>query len=165
MRLHPDFAGAQHLRETLSAAPFAADPARVEPVWRMLSDSAEASGWTLPERAATLDDPDLHILSGSRRIEPLSARDGRYVFAIRPGGAPLRLISRTARPSDARPWVDDRRQLGVLVRRLTVRTGQGVRDVAMDDPALGVGWHEAGWHALRQCRWTGGDALLPALGA
>ena len=48
------------------------------------------------------EEPDLHVLAGTRRIAPLSARDGRYVFAIPPGEAPLRLVSRSARPCEGR---------------------------------------------------------------
>jgi hypothetical protein len=135
----------------------------VEPVWRALAERAEVLGWTLPD-VATVNDPDLHILAGARRIEPLKSRDGHYVFTIPSGGAQLRLMSRSVRPRDVSPWVDDPRRLGVLVRRLTVRSGNEVREVAMDAPLLERGWNEAEWHALGPSRWTAGDALLPVLG-
>ncbi len=160
-RLHADFAGAQWMRETYSCAPLIADPARVEPVWRMLTERAEALGWTMPEPVATVEDPDLHVLAGARRIEPLSVRDGRYVFAIPSGDVVLRLMSRAARPYDASPWVDDHRQLGVLVRRLTGRHGG---EVAMDGPMPKSGWHEVEWHNRTPVRWTAGDARLPVRG-
>jgi hypothetical protein len=168
VRLHPDFAGDQWLRETLSCAPFAGDAAQVAPVWRALADRADALGWSLPEHATSAD-PDLHILVGDRRIEPVDAKDGRYVFAIPAGDAPLRLMSRAVRPCEVTPWIDEPRRLGVLVRRLIARTGSGLRAVAMDAPELGRGWWEAEWHAQGAwegpCRWTDGDALLPDVGA
>jgi hypothetical protein len=163
-RLHPDFAGEQRLRETCSCAPFAADATRVAPVWRALAERSDASGWKQSDTVASVGDPDLHVLAGARRIEPLTAQDGRYVFAIPANDAPLRLMSRTGHARDARPWIDDRRLLGVLVRRMTLRSSQDVRDVAMDGPLLDRGWREAEWHAQGPCRWTGGDAVLPVLG-
>jgi hypothetical protein len=87
------------------------------------------------------------------------------VFAIPGGDHPRRLVSRTARPCDARPWIDDRRSLGVLVRRLISRSGPNVREVAMDAPLPRDGWCETEWHTLGPCRWTLGDAVLPDLDA
>jgi antigen 43 len=161
-RLHADFAGEQRLRETRSCAPFAVDAARVEPVWRALAGRAVASGWPGPGPA--MHEQDLHVLCGKRRIDPLNAADGCYVFVLPDGDAPARLVSRTARPCDMRPWADDRRQIGVLVRRLTLRSGHDVREVALDGPMSRPGWSEVEWHTLGPCRWTLGDALLPPLG-
>jgi hypothetical protein len=45
-----------------------------------------------------------------------------------------------------------------------VRSGNEVREVAMDAPLLERGWNEAEWHALGPSRWTAGDALLPIVG-
>jgi hypothetical protein len=163
VRLHPDFAAEQWLRETLSCAPFASAPERVEPVWRGLAERAEALGWRLPIVKVTAD-PDLRVMAGPRRIDPVSAAGGRYLFAIPAGDAPLRLVSRAARPCEMTPWIDEPRALGVLVRRLTVRSATGVSDIAMDGPAFGRGWWDAEWHALGPCRWTDGDAPLPATG-
>jgi autotransporter passenger strand-loop-strand repeat protein len=165
LRLHPDFAAAQWQRETYSCAPFVAAPGLVEPVWRMLAERADGLGWTLPASLATLDDPDLHLLAGTRRIDPLSVTGGRYVFAIPSGEAPLRLMSRAARPGDVTPWIDEPRVLGVLVRRLIVRRGQDTRSVAMDGPVPGRGWWETEWHGEMPCRWTSGEAILPSSGA
>jgi hypothetical protein len=164
-RLHPDFAGDQRKRETRSCAPFVTDPSRVEPVWRVLAERAAALGWISPQAAALADDPDLHVVACSGRIEPLRAGRGRYWFVMPSGGKPARLVSRSARPSDTRPWVGDERNLGVKIRRLTLRNRDGVRIVAMDDPTLTQGWWQAEWHSEVPCRWTSGDALLPSLGA
>jgi hypothetical protein len=62
LTLHPDLTGnaAQAQRERMSCAPFVTDAARVEPLWRRLSDRARPLGHTLPEPATTLD-PALRI--------------------------------------------------------------------------------------------------------
>jgi hypothetical protein len=172
MRLHPDFAGDQWLRETLSCAPFAGGAQEVEPVWRALADRAGALGWTMPVREAT-GDPDLHILAGGRRIDPLSVEGERHVFAIPADHGPMHLVSRAARPCETTPWIDEPRRLGVLVRRLTARTGPDIRALPLDAPDFGPGWWETEWHAADRraspghgpCRWTNGDALLPEMGA
>jgi len=75
------------------------------------------------------------------------------------------LASRAGRPSEARPWIADDRRLGVMVRRLVHRSGSGLRDVAMDDPALEQGWWAVEMQAGWPCRWTSGDAMLPLLSA
>ena len=162
--LHPDFGTGQQARVSRSCLPFADRPDQVEPVWRALVDRARTLGWAVPRPVVT-DDPDLHVRVGTRRIDPVAVRDGRYTFVLPPGGAQVTLASRAARPSEARPWIADDRLLGAMVRRLAHRNGADMRDVAMDDPALREGWwaveSDAGW----PCRWTTGDAILPALGA
>src|ERR1041385_1922679 len=140
MLLHPDLAQAQRAREVGSCAPFGCLPEQVEPVWRALADSAEAMGHTLPEHPPLTDEPDLHIRIGSRRLNPISVRDGRYTFVISADEASARLVSRTARPNDACPWVCDDRLLGVKIRGLTFSRGPEMRDMALDDPTLDQGW-------------------------
>jgi hypothetical protein len=164
-RLHPDFAGDQTQRETRSCAPLITEPAQTEPVWRALASRATALGWVLPEPPALGDEPDLHLLAGTRRIKPVLVKDGRYSFVLPSGDAPARLVSRSACPRDERPWMGDDRRLGVKISRLTMRSDQNVRDVAIDDPALDEGWWQVERDAGVSCRWTTGDALLPTLGA
>jgi hypothetical protein len=162
--LHPDFSGGQVLRETLSCAPVVSDAPRVEPVWQGLARRAGAMGLMMPEPMLT-GDPDLHILAGSRRIDPTVARDGRYAFVIPPGGASLRLMSRSTRPSAVCPWIEDRRRLGVLVRRIGLRSGSDRQEVPMDGPVLGRGWWAVERDGDGPSRWTSGEAELPDLPA
>ena len=75
--------------------PFASDPRQVEPVWRALFERAKATGWMPPEPPPLEDDPDLHVLAGKRRIDPIEARDGRYAFVLPSGDASSRLVSRS----------------------------------------------------------------------
>jgi ELWxxDGT repeat protein len=164
--LHPDLTGTdgQARREAESCAPFAADALRVEPIWQRLAIRSTMLGCTLSEAPQTTDDPELRVMIGERSVQAISSHNGHYVFALPSTEGAIRLTSRTAVPSEAQPWNDDRRRLGVMVSRLTVRTSDGsVEPIPLDHPALEEGWWDAeGQHsatALR--RWTDGHALLP----
>jgi hypothetical protein len=64
-------------------------------------------------------------------------------------------------PGELKPWLDDRRRLGVMVSRLAVRADHEVLAIPLDHPALSDGWWAAEWHGpLTLRRWTDGDALL-----
>ena len=77
---------------------------------------------------------------------------------------PVWLVSRAARPSDAQPWIEDRRRLGVMVARLTLRRGAAVAPIPLDHPQLAQGWWgvERGRATLR--RWTDGNAVIALSG-
>ena len=62
----------------------------------------------------------------------------------------IRLTSRSFVPAEIDPRHTDRRRLGVAVTGLTA---DGI-DIALDDPRLGAGWHEA----EPGLRWTTGQA-------
>jgi hypothetical protein len=120
LRLHPDFGG-QAGRAAKSCAPLLTDPGAVEPVWQRLATRA---GITPPPDAASTDDPDLHIWLNGRRLPPIGQQAGRFLFALPAAPAGARLVSRAAVPNDGRPWIDDRRRLGVRVNRLVLRAGR-----------------------------------------
>ena len=160
--LYPDFAIDQARREAESCAPFVADAHRVEPVWRQLAARAAILGRPLPVPPRTTDDPDLFIMIGDRCIRPVTKGNGHYAFVLPPTDQSIALVSRATSPSQARPWIDDQRRLGVLVSGLTLRVGDEVEQIPLDHPALDDGWWGAEWHsatALR--RWTTGHARLP----
>jgi hypothetical protein len=163
MVLHPDFGTGQEGRVSRSCLPFGDRPDQVEPAWRTLAERAETLGWMLPQPTLT-DDPDLHLLIGTQRINPVAVRGQIYTFVVPPGDAPIQLSSRSGRPSEARPWIADDRQLGAMVRRLVHRSGDNIRTVAMDGPALGQGWWAVEWNDGWPGRWTNGAAVLPNLG-
>ena len=139
-------------------------PCDVDPIWHELATRASDLGWTLPRRPELNDDPDMRVIAGDRCLRPIVAGDGRYTFVIPPGDQPVRLLSRSARPCDLRPWVEDRRTLGVMVRRLRLRLGQDVRELAVDGPMLHQGWWAVEPGSEGPTRWTNGDALLPVTG-
>ncbi|MBN9562636.1 MAG: Hint domain-containing protein [Alphaproteobacteria bacterium] len=160
--LHPDFLSheGQAIRERDSCAPFAVDATRVRPVWGRLADRAGEFGYALPA-FATRSDPDLRIVMDGREIRPVSVQSGEYVFALPGGHGEVRLLSRAAAPCDTAPWIDDRRRLGVMVRRIAWQAGGEHGGIAPDDPSLAEGWWEAEGDAAGPWRWTNGDAALP----
>jgi hypothetical protein len=139
--LHPDLTDERPYpdRETGSCAPFVWDEASVRPIWRSLADRAAALGTpaALPE---TTRDAEPRILANGRTLRPVHSVNGRHSFALPRGLTEVRLLSRAATPTDAKPWLNDRRRLGVQVRRITLRRGQELIDVPLDSPALRSGW-------------------------
>ena len=160
--LHPDLGNGQARRAAESCVPFVDDPARTEPFWRMLAARAAQLGWQLPPEPEITGDPDMRLMVDARAVSPASVVQGRHMFVVPRAGAVLRLMSRSAVPSDAAPWAGDERHLGVMLGGLTVRSGALVLPIPLDHPAFGTGWWQPEWHgptALR--RWTDGDALVP----
>lgn len=162
--LHPTLEepAAQQQREAMSCLRLRGDPAHVEPVWQALAARAESLGLA-PPVIATTHDPAMRIVAGMRRFAPVRQDGGRFTFALPalPGGARLR--SRCAVPSVVRPWLEDRRRLGVMVRHIALRCGTDVVDVAPDDPRLRDGWWAAERDDAAPWRWTDGDAALPPI--
>jgi hypothetical protein len=87
--------------------------------------------------------------------------NGLYIFALPKGATEARLVSRAAAPTDVRPWLEDRRRLGLYVERIVLRGADEVREVPVDHPSLSRGWWavERSGTALR--RWTDGNAVVP----
>lgn len=161
--LYPDLSGENDQARRLAefCAPFVDDAGRVEPIWRRLAQRADLLGVPLPAAPATTRDPDLCVALGDRRLQPVTKQDGRYVFVLPATDQPVRLVSRTMVPHEARPWVEDRRQLGVMIRRLTLRRDGEVEAIPMDHPALQRGWWAVESDAATHWRWTDGNACLP----
>ena len=147
-------------REAGSCAPFVSDEASVRPVWQRLAERAAALGQPAP-RLATTDDPELRIVAKGRTVRPLYGENGLYIFVLPKGTTEVRLISRAGAPTDARPWLDDRRCLGVNVERIVLRGASVLREVPVDHPDLSQGWHAVERDGVALRRWTTGDAVLP----
>jgi hypothetical protein len=156
--LHPDFARRD---DTAAAyAPLAVGAEQVEPVWRRLAARAAESGTavSLPE---VTTDPRLRLVVDGREMAPVEASGSRCVFVLPPRIGRARITSRAAAPTDLRPWLDDRRKLGVPVSRIVLRDRTGLTDIPADHPALHEGWHDVEQDANRLWRWTDGDAVIP----
>jgi hypothetical protein len=162
MVLFPSFDNGQARREAESCAPFAAAPATVLPIWQAIADRATLLGLTAPD-VATTPDPALFVMAGSRRIDPITRDGGRYRFVLPDASETVRLVSRAAVPHELHPWVEDRRNLGVRVARLSVMAGDALVTIALDDPALAEGWWDVETDGQRMARWTNGNAALPHL--
>ncbi len=83
------------------------------------------------------------------------------MFVLRGPANSLALVSRSARPCDTRPWLDDRRHLGVRICRIALKGRAGQLDIPLDHPALSKGWWAVEPTASRGGRWTDGAAALP----
>jgi len=161
--LHPNFEADQQRRSAQSCAPFATDPALVEPIWRRLAERATALGYAL-ETPETTEEPDLRLLVDGREIRAVTAQDRRHIFVLPRRRQVVRMLSRAAAPCETAPWLDDRRRLGVMVGAVTLRQGQNLRTIPADHPALTDGWWAAEQAGRALWRWTDGDALLPMAG-
>ncbi|MBS1104353.1 Hint domain-containing protein [Gluconobacter sp. Dm-62] len=129
----------------------------VEPIHMGITARA---GSVTPKVAMT-DDPDLHLVTDlGQIIQPLRQTNDRTIFMIPENVATVRLVSRTGRPSDTvGPFVDDRRDLGVLIGDISFFASR--KTVAV---TAHLSQNElAGWHGLEAAayRWTDGDAVLP----
>ena len=142
-------------------APLTLSPALVEPIWNRL---ALRAGLTLiPARQPASPLPCLMV--NNQQIEPCLIEGERLLFILPAHAAQARLTSTATRPNDAYPWLDDRRQLGVKIRRIRQGHPTGATDIALDDPALLSGWHAIETATGQPERWTNGDgaiALTPA---
>lgn len=160
--LHPDLTEDRSAlsREAGACAPFVTDEATVRPVWQRMADRAAALGLQAPATART-SDPALRLIAKGRSIAPVFAEAGLYIFSLPLGATGARIASRAAEPAALRPWLDDRRALGVAVKRIVLRTAEDVMEVPVDSPDLHDGWWDVERAGATAFRWTAGSALLP----
>jgi hypothetical protein len=163
LMLHPTFDDGQARRVTASCRRFADEAATVQPLWQRLAERAVALGLKLPAPIATTRDPGLHIITGGRTIQPISVIRGRHTFVLLGSADPIRLLSRTAKPCDLSPWIEDRRRLGIMISRLTLRQDTTVETIPLDHPLLVSGWWDIESDDIACWRWTNGDAVIPGV--
>ena len=162
--LHPDLTDETDypVREAGSCAPFVSDEASVQPVWQRLADRAVALGQPMAE-VETTSDPELRLLSeltGRRTIEPIYSDSNLVIFIVPRRSQEVRLLSRAQSPTEARPWLDDRRRLGVRVKRIVLRCAGELREIPVDHPDLTRGWWAVERDGQVMSRWTDGEAVL-----
>jgi hypothetical protein len=83
------------------------------------------------------------------------------IFVLPRDAREVRLLSRSQSPTEARPWLDDRRTLGVRVKRIVLRGANELREIPMDHPDLTEGWWDIERNRQMMSRWTDGDAVVP----
>ena len=159
--LHPDFGEGQRRRVAGSCAPLVCVAEQIEPLWRRLMARAVALGFAGSDASAMVHDAALRVMAGGRAIAASSIDGERHVFVLPPTDGSVRLTSRCFVPSERRPWVGDRRRLGVMVRRLMLRSDAGVAELPLDHPLLEQGWWDVEREQRSVWRWTDGDAVLP----
>ena len=161
--LHPDLTDETDYptREAGSCAPFVWDEASVQPVWQRLADRAAAIGRPVPQRATTTDADLRPSCQVARIVKPVFSDSNLVIFVLPRGAHEVRLLSRAQSPTEARPWLDDRRRLGVRVKRIVLRGADDLREIPVDHPDLTRGW----WAVERDGqidepmdRWRGGAA-------
>ncbi len=161
--LYPDMAETRDhpTREADSCAPFMWDEAHVQPVWQRLFDRAAAIGRPVPQPVTTTE-AGLHLqCPGRPNIEPIHCDSQCAIFVLPHGTSEVRLVSRAQAPTETRPWLEDRRRLGVRAKRLVLRDADQVREVPMDHPDLTRGWWAVENDGAIMSRWTDGAAVLP----
>jgi hypothetical protein len=109
------------------------------PVNAWLAERAAAIGGPVPQRVTTTD-ADLRLMFQGRMIKPIYGDDKLVIFTLPRRAGEVRLVSRAQAPTEARPWLDDRRRLGVRVKRIVLRGADGAREVPMDHPDIVRGW-------------------------
>ncbi len=156
--LHPVMAepSAQAARVAGSCAPFAEDTDQVRAIWERVAHRGGA-----PEAVGMTSDPALMLSADGRLIAPTTVDGDTIVFVVPPATRSLRLVSRSARPTDAEPWLDDQRLLGVRLSRITAYVGAESLDLPLDHPDLRDGWWDVERDGTAMRRWTKGDAVLP----
>ena len=103
---------------------------------------------------AVPDAPAL-IVDGAA-VRPIALALNRIAYVLPTHARSARLVSAATRPADARPWLDDRRRLGVAVSRLEADGAV----LPLDGPDLRAGWHAPERDGGRHWRWTDGDAAI-----
>jgi hypothetical protein len=161
MMLHPDFSISARLqrREDGTCAPFVVAPAVVRPIWHQLALRSGRLGFPVAA-PDVIRDPNLRLRTPTRELRPLSATRDGYIFMLPRDTRHVRFVSLAARPNQTQPWIDDVRQLGVRIGRISVKDGLGVAEIALDSQALGDGWWAVETEGTAMARWTNGDASL-----
>lgn len=157
--LHADFARFEHPR---ACAPLATDASIVQPVWQHLAGRSVSLGHPVSLPAIAREAGLYLLLADGTRLAPASvAADGLHVFE--PGQAvegEVRIRSRHNAPADLLPWLDDRRQLGVAIDRIELRSAAGDISIELDADVLQGGWWAVETDGAGAWRWSDGDAVI-----
>jgi uncharacterized repeat protein (TIGR03803 family) len=135
------------LRTVAACAPYAPDDEFAERIWRDVAARADAAP-PPPEPVAGVD-----VFADGRKLRPLLAEGDRHLYALPPTTEMLRIVSGTVRPTATKPWLHDRRRLGIGLRRVGLEHGA---TLPLDGPGFAHGWHSA----ETGVRWSEGDAVL-----
>ena len=145
-----------------AAAPLTVSREAVEPLFRKIENRADKAGFAIHTEARPLtNESNLHLTTDTGAvIRPARENNGRVMFMIPDGVESVHIVSNANRPCDViGPFVDDRRQLGVLVGTVTLFESNRTRTLTdhLHDAQL------SGWSNVEEgtMRWTSGNALLP----
>lgn len=144
-----------------AAVPLTVSREIIEPLFRQIEARADKAGVTARTEARPLTNKsDLHLTTETGAIiRPARQNNGRVMFMIPSDIQSVRIVSNTSRPCDViGPFVDDRRNLGVLVGEITMFESNRTH-------TLTAHLHEtdlSGWNNVEEgtMRWTAGNALI-----
>ncbi|MDL2171128.1 MULTISPECIES: Hint domain-containing protein [Asaia] len=160
---HLDLSGSKKEKsEKDSTHCFRVDEGFVRPIYdRLLERAIALNHFPTPKTHILSKDPGIFLETDlGQEIFPIRVRNGLATFMIPGSTASLWIRSRVARPCDTLgPFVDDRRQLGVLIGEISLYTSTGVifLDQHLKDEEV-TGWRE--FEGDAQTRWTMGRAFL-----
>lgn len=137
--------------------PLETSRAFVEPIHARIA----ARTTSIAPQSELTTDPGLHLVTSTGQvIRPMRQVNDRVMFMIPAHVTAVRVVSRTSRPSDIiGPFVDDRRDLGVLVGDVSLLTSRQTVNLTKHLATEEL----SGWYGLESSlyRWTSGDAELP----
>lgn len=144
-----------------AAAPLTVSREIIEPLFRQIEARANNAGIAIHTESYPLtNDSNLHLTTGTGAIiYPKRQNNGHVMFMIPSNTQSVRIVSNSSRPCDViGPFIDDRRDLGVLVGAITLSDSNTTHTLTSH-------LHEAnlsGWHNVEEgtMRWTSGNALL-----
>ncbi len=165
--LWPNFFHGSKASADRSCYRLAEDAESVHPVWVRLAKRSSVLGF-VASSPVTITDPGFKVIAAGREILPAYRDSDRYVFVL-PANAnanananatAMELVSRSVVPGDIEAWLSDRRRLGVLVLRISLRSEAELFDIALDSPALGEGWWGVEQSGCKAWRRTDGKARI-----
>ncbi|WP_025885673.1 Hint domain-containing protein [Asaia prunellae] len=145
----------------ISAAPICIAPEQIKPVHDALAMRAAMQDYAPATIQPTITpNPDLHLaLDNHRKIRPARIKDGQYIFFVPHDVERFWIVSNIFIPSQSYgPWYDDRRELGVLVGKISLYSSTGQINYTEHLKNQEID----GWHAIetKTHRWTNGHARL-----
>ncbi|QDH16747.1 Hint domain-containing protein [Swingsia samuiensis] len=145
-----------------AAVPLEVSRAFVEPVYhRLMARAIEAGVAAQTADRQVTHEHNLHLVTKDGQVlKAVRHSHDRVVFSLPPQTDGIRLVSRVGRPSVAvGPFVDDRRDLGVLIGEMVVLNAQSRHEVGAHLEQADL----SGWDVQESspCRWTQGNAYVP----
>jgi Hint domain len=128
-------------------------------LWQRFHERAKAVGYCEPAREIT-DESDIRLMAGGREFRPVLRRDSHCTFVLPAASGEIRIMSRSAVPTDLDRSTNDWRRLGVAISKIVVRAGTKVLEFAADHQSLQDGWHPVEQGEDGMWRWTTGNAGL-----
>lgn len=146
-----------------AAAPLGVERNLVEPIYHRLTERARKLGYLSRSSMYKIfaKQSGLHLVTDQgQKLEIALQVKNKVIFKIPAQVQSLHIVSRTSRPSDViGPFVDDRRDLGILIGKITFVEGNHCSEI---NTHL-ISEYLSGWFSQENtsCRWTKGKAYLP----